>query len=201
MGKIFYIIGKSSTGKDTIYKRLLEDESLSLKPIVIYTTRPIREGERHGKEYFFTDEAGLAKLQEDGKVIELRSYNTAHGIWNYFTADSEAVNLDREHYLMIGVLDSFHAVREYYGWDKVIPIYIEVEDGIRLQRALDRERQQITPKYKEMCRRFLADTEDFAEEKIASERIDRRFINNDLEQCIAEIREFIVDNIKKDYLF
>lgn len=201
MGKIFYIIGKSSTGKDTIYKRLLDDVSLNLKPIVIYTTRPIREGERHGKEYFFTDEAGLLKMREAGKVIELRSYNTAHGIWNYFTADSEAVNLNRENYLMIGVLDSFHAVREYYGWDKVIPIYIEVEDGIRLQRALDRERQQITPKYKEMCRRFLADTEDFAEEKISSERIERRFINNDLEQCIEEIREFIVDNLKKDYLF
>lgn len=201
MGKIFYIIGKSSTGKDTIYKSLLDDVSLNLKPIVIYTTRPIREGERHGKEYFFTDEAGLLKMRDAGKVIELRSYNTAHGIWNYFTADSEAVNLNRENYLMIGVLDSFHAVREYYGWDKVIPIYIEVEDGVRLQRALDRERQQITPKYKEMCRRFLADTEDFAEEKISSERIERRFINDDLEQCIEEIREFIVDNLKKDYLF
>ena len=201
MGKIFYIIGKSSTGKDTIYKRLLEDEKPDLKPIVIYTTRPIREGERHGKEYFFTDEAGLSRMKEEGKVIELRSYNTAHGIWNYFTADSDAVNLKQENYLMIGVLDSFHAVREYYGWDKVIPIYIEVEDGVRLQRALDRERQEATPKYKEMCRRFLADTEDFAEEKIVAERIQRRFINDDLERCIGEIREFIVDNIKKDYLF
>lgn len=191
MGKIFYIIGKSSTGKDTIYKRLLEDQNLGLKPIVIYTTRPIREGECHGKEYFFTDEGGLEEIRKAGKLIELRSYNTAHGIWNYFTADSEAVNLQQENYLMIGVLDSFHAVREYYGWDKVIPIYIEVEDGIRLQRALDRERQQQIPKYKEMCRRFLADTEDFAEEKIEEERIERRFLNDDLERCMCEIKEFI----------
>lgn len=192
MGKIFYIIGKSSTGKDTIYKRLLEDEKLNLKPIVIYTTRPIREGECDGREYFFTDEAGLDKIRRDGKLIELRSYNTIHGVWNYFTADSEQINLKQNNYLMIGVLDSFHAVREYYGWENVLPIYIEVEDGIRLQRALDRERQQQNPKYKEMCRRFLADAEDFAEEKIRNEMIDRRFINDSLERCLEEIREFIL---------
>jgi len=195
MGKIFYMIGKSSTGKDTIYKLLLEDPELGLKPIVIYTTRPIREGELQGKEYFFTDEAGLEKIRNEGRLIELRSYNTAHGIWNYFTADSEAVDLEHQNYLMIGVLASFHAVREYYGWDKVIPVYIEVEDGVRLQRALDRERQQKIPKYKEMCRRFLADTEDFSEKKIEEERIQRRFINDDLERCLWEIREFIVDNL------
>ena len=97
--------------------------------------------------------------------------------------------------LMIGVLASFHAVREYYGWDKVIPIYIEVEDGVRLQRALDRECQQQTPKYKEMCRRFLADTEDFAEEKIQEERIERRFINDSLERCLDEIRSFIRESV------
>ena len=29
MGKTFCIVGKSSSGKDTIYKRLLEDERLA----------------------------------------------------------------------------------------------------------------------------------------------------------------------------
>ena len=53
MGKLFYIMGKSSSGKDTIYKRLMEDGDLSFKNIVGYTTRPIREGETNGKEYFF----------------------------------------------------------------------------------------------------------------------------------------------------
>lgn len=197
MGKIFYIIGKSSTGKDTIYKKLLEEESLGLKPIVIYTTRPIREGERQGVEYFFTDEQGLEQIRQAGKLIELRSYDTVFGVWNYFTADSEQIDLEKENYLMIGVLDSFHAVREYYGWERVIPIYIEVEDGERLQRALNRERQQQTPKYKEMCRRFLTDSEDFSEEKIQAECIGTRFINDDLNQCLEKIYCFIKDNTEK----
>lgn len=191
MGKIFYIIGKSSTGKDTIYKHILEDEQLGLKPIVIYTTRPIREGECDGREYFFTDEAGLEQIRQAGKLIELRSYNTVHGVWNYFTADSEQIDLKRYNYLMIGVLESFRAVREYYGWDQVIPVYIEVEDGERLQRALSRERQQQVPKYKELCRRFLADAEDFSEDKIEKEKIERRFINDSLDRCLGEVCDFI----------
>lgn len=198
MGKIFYIIGKSSTGKDTIYKRLLVDQELNLKPLVIYTTRPIREGERQGREYFFTDEEGLEQIRRDGKLIELRAYDTIFGVWKYFTADYEQIDLGHEDYLMIGVLDSFHAVREYYGWDRVIPVYIEVEDGERLQRALNRERQEQHPKYKELCRRFLTDSEDFSEEKIQAEQIGRRFYNRELEDCVKEIRVFILDTCAVD---
>ena len=49
MGKIFYLMGKSASGKDSIYKRL---RSLcpELKSIVLYTTRPMRDGEQEGVE-------------------------------------------------------------------------------------------------------------------------------------------------------
>ena len=55
MGKIFCIVGKSSSGKDTIYKRLLKINSLKIKKIIPYTTRPIRQGEKEGVEYHFVD--------------------------------------------------------------------------------------------------------------------------------------------------
>ena len=42
-----------------------------------------------------------------------------------------------------------------------------------------------------MCRRFLADEEDFNEENIMRAGITRRFENNVLEDCIAEIVETI----------
>lgn len=44
--------------------------------------------------------------------------------------------------------------RNYFGADVLVPLYIEVEDGERLQRALDQERQQTEPKVCELCRRF-----------------------------------------------
>ena len=52
MGKIFYIMGKSASGKDKIYSILLADQELNLRKMVLYTTRPVREGEENGKQYF-----------------------------------------------------------------------------------------------------------------------------------------------------
>ncbi len=196
MGKLFYIIGKSSTGKDTIFQSLLEKKDLGLRPLVLYTTRPMRAGETPGLQYHFTDENGLAKLEAQGRVIELRAYHTVHGIWKYFTADTEATDLERSSYLAVGVLESFRSVRDYYGKDRVVPIYIEVEDGERLQRALDRERAQEEPRYAEMCRRFLADSEDFSEEKIQEAGIEKRFYNRELTECIEEISSWIRDSLK-----
>ena len=72
---------------------------------------------------------------------------------------------------------------------------IELDDGERLMRALDRERRQENPKYEEMCRRFLADSEDFSEEKIKEAGITKRFLNDDLERCIREITAYIGQNL------
>ena len=191
MGKIFYIFGKSSTGKDTIYKNLMENKSLGLRPVIPYTTRPMRAKETPGVEYHFTDEEELVRLQAAGKVIELRTYETIHGIWKYFTVDGKHMDLAKYNYAMVGVLDSFLAIREYYGADRVVPIYIEVEDGERLQRALDRERSQEQPRYAELCRRFLTDSADFAEEKLLRAGLKRRFFNQNLKECIQEITAYL----------
>ena len=185
MGKIFYLMGKSASGKDTIYKKVKE-QMPELKTIVIYTTRPIREGEKEGVEYYFVDDDKLDKLQQAGKVIELRAYNTVHGIWKYFTADDG--QFDREdHLIAIGTLESYVQLRKYFGDDKLVPIYIEVEDGVRLERALARERQQKQPKYEELCRRFLADAADFSVEKLEEAGITRKFLNVDMDKCVEEI--------------
>lgn len=191
MGHIYYITGPSSTGKDTIFKRILGMEELNLKHIVMYTTRPIREGETEGVEYHFVDEAELERLEKEGKVIEKRSYNTIYGLWNYFTVEDKNICLEKEDYLMIGTLESFNKTKEYFGVGKVLPILVSVEDGERLQRALDREKGQEHPKYKELCRRYLADAEDFSEEKVVESGIKRDFKNDDLEKCIDEIAMFI----------
>lgn len=184
-------MGKSATGKDHIYKELLQDEGLRLFPLVLYTTRPMREGEQDGREYWFVDEARLEALRRDGKIIEERVYDTVYGPWRYFTAD-EGIDLAGRDYLAIGTLESYKPLVQYFGQKALVPLYIEVEDGIRLQRALKREAKQNPPKYDEMCRRFLADGEDFSEEKLAEAGITQRFSNNgDIADCIGAVREAI----------
>lgn len=193
MGKIFYIMGKSASGKDHIYAQLAAHEKLGLKKLVLYTTRPIRAEEENGKQYYFVDDQKLEEFRAKGSVIEERSYHTVHGIWTYFTADDGQVDLAGSDYLGIGTLESYLKLREYYGEEAVCPLYIEVEDGERLARALKRERSQLTPRYEEMCRRFLADQEDFSEEKIGAAGIQRRFQNVDLEECVEEIAAYITE--------
>lgn len=191
MGKIFCIIGKSSTGKDTIYQRLLDREDLALQQIVSYTTRPIRAGEVDGIEYHFCTKEEKDELLQQGKVIEIRSYNTCHGVWDYFTVDDEHLDLSKNNYLIIGTIESFVKIREYYSADVVIPIYIEVEDGVRLQRALQRELSQTNPKYEEMCRRFLADSRDFSAEKLQEANISQLFYNEEVGKTEEEIVSYM----------
>jgi len=189
LGKIFILIGKSATGKDTIFKKLLEINELNLKTCVTYTTRPIRKSESNGVEYFFVDETVLNRLQKENKVIEQRSYNTVHGIWHYFTVNDGQIKLDEANYLMLGTLESYMQIRKYYGKDRVIPLYLEADDDIRLLRAIAREQKQEKPNYCEVCRRFLADEEGFSEENLQKAGIKKRFKNNDLNLCLQELVE------------
>lgn len=197
MGKIYCLMGKSSSGKDTLYKLLLEDDELSLKTFVPYTTRPMREGETDGVEYYFCDEEHLQELTDAGKVIELRAYNTVHGTWKYFTVNDHQLSDETQDYLFIGTLEAYLKLRDYFGGERVIPIYIEVEDGLRLERALRREQAQREPKYEEMCRRFLADAADFSEEKLAEAGITRRFVNEDLDTALRNIKHDVFDSLRQ----
>lgn len=186
MGKIFYIMGKSASGKDTVFKQLCR-RLPELKTITMYTTRPIRDGEQCGVEYFFVDEVFLEQCREKGSLIECRTYDTVLGPWSYFTVNDEQINLDCEDYLVIGTLESYGKMQKFYGKQALVPLYIYVDDGLRLRRALDREERQREPKYGELCRRFLADEEDFKQENLDHYGIEKWYENTDLESCLGEL--------------
>ena len=192
MGKIFYILGKSSSGKDTIFQQIKNNRQLNLKTVVGYTTRPMRVGEKNGVEYYFVSPQKLEEMKDKGKIIECRGYNTVHGLWNYFTADDGQIDLDSDNnYLYIGTLEAYKGMRKYYGEENVIPFYIYVEPGERLSRAVERERRQENPKYTELCRRFIADEEDFSREKILEVGIDKIYENDKLFECVNNIENGI----------
>lgn len=191
MGKIFYVMGKSASGKDTIFKRLC-DRLADYKTVKMYTTRPIRDGERNGVEYYFVDQAFLEETRRNGTLIECRTYQTVYGPWSYFTVDDGQIDLEHGNYLMMGTLESYEELREYYGHSALVPVYVYVEDGLRLERAIAREREQAVPKYKELCRRFLADEEDFKEENLRRCGITEQYENLELEACIEMIARDIL---------
>lgn len=194
MGKIFYVMGKSASGKDTIYKKILE-RLPQLRTVTLYTTRPRRQGETDGMEYHFITDAEMKKMETRGTVVEKRTYETVYGPWSYATVDDGQIDLKCSDYLMIGTLESYRSVREYFGAGALVPVYIEVEDGERLIRAICRERQQPEPKYEELCRRFLADARDFSEKNLEACQIKKRFQNSELEACLEEICTLLTSQI------
>ena len=187
-------MGKSASGKDTLYKDIVARFGDELGTVVPYTTRPIREGEREGVEYHFITESGMEEMERAGKVIEKRCYQTVYGPWYYLTADDGQINLNRRSSILIVTPAAYGRLRDYFGADRVVPLYVETEDGLRLARALKRERAQKNPKYEEMCRRFLADAEDFSEEKLRGLGIERRFTNDRYDRVLNEL----CDVIKKE---
>ena len=192
-GRIFCLMGKSVSGKDTIYKHLLREESLGLKKVVIYTTRPKRQKEEYDREYHFCGEDTYQRFKDEGRIIEERAYETYYGLWRYFTADDGQIDLETGDYLIIGTVEAFRSLKAYFGADHVVPLFIRVDDGIRLARALARERKQKEPAYEEMCRRFLADAADFSEEKVREAGIDV-FFDNDTDSvldCAAQVIDYV----------
>ena len=159
-----------------------------------YTTRPIRVGEQEGVEYHFTTVEVMERMREENRIIECRVYDTVYGRWYYFTAKDSQIALERNDYLIIGTLESYVKTRDYFGADKVVAVYIDLEDGERLSRALRREKKQSSPRYEEMCRRFIADTKDFSEENLEKAGVTSRFDNHNLKKCLDEIIVFIKQN-------
>lgn len=205
------LMGKSATGKDTVgaelLRRLPENTCMvrgaqstaaqstaapvSLREIVEYTTRPMREKEQDGVDYYFVSEERLQELKASGKVIECRCYQTIHGPWYYFNVDDGQFDLEKGNRLLITTLEGYAQIRDYFGKEKVVPLYLEISDRTRLHRAVEREDKQSSPKYAELCRRFLADNEDFSEKRLQELEIAERYSNENLEECLTALEERI----------
>lgn len=192
--RMIYLMGKSSVGKDTIYKIL--KNKLKINSYVMYTTRPIRDGEQDGVDYYYISDEKMEKYicgEMENELLEYRTYQTQHGPWTYAIIKDEQFKDDSD-ILMTGTLESYTQIKKRIAKNPTIslePIYIEVPDDIRLERAIKREKEQKEPKYAELCRRFLADTKDFSEENLTKAGITKRFQNNDLYKCVNEITKYL----------
>ena len=79
MPEIAFLMGKSSSGKDNIFKALVGDKELNLKTVIMYTTRPMRAGEKEGVEYYYVDNEKALELEcgyitqcmESGSILQL----------------------------------------------------------------------------------------------------------------------------------
>ncbi len=182
--KLFLLMGKSATGKDSICEALLRHFDGRLRKIVPYTTRPIRAGETDGVEYHFVTVDEMQRMQQEGRVLECRTYHVVVGDWHYFTADDGQIDASGAHSIMIATPEVYFALMKTKYADAIVPIYLETEDEERLMRSIWRERKQEQPNFAEVCRRYLADEQDFSPEVIERMNPRLRFLNWQFSSCI-----------------
>lgn len=179
-------IGPSSSGKDSFFLPTLR--KYQFNPIILHTTRPMRSGEIEGESYYFITKEQMDSLEQRNLLIERRDYQTVQGIWSYATS-SVHMDLVHQDYLTLNTWVGYQKFLDFYPdfGSMIHPIYFQVEDGLRLERALVRERKQQKGNYEEMCRRFLADQRDFSNEYL--ELYQPHIIDNNgsMEQTQAQI--------------
>lgn len=137
--KIYALLGFSGSGKDTTMRTILERHD-DLQNVVSWTTRPMRQGEQHGREYYFTNSNEFNSMYENGEFIEIREYFVANGdTWYYgFTTSELDEKLSRGNVVMIIDLDGFKEMKEIYK-DKCIGVFLKVDLDTLIQRILNRE--------------------------------------------------------------
>jgi len=191
MGKIVVLMGASASGKDSIQKYILKRSSFNFKPIIMHTTRPIREGEVNGRDYYFCTEKEMNEYDEAKQIIEKRTYQTVYGDWHYFTVNA-GIDLNRYNYLTLNTLNGLDAYLNYFKEENLVSILISIDDGERLLRAIKREMKEVVPKYDEVCRRFLSDSRDFSLEEIKKRPITATIDNGgDFSKTVEEVEKVL----------
>lgn len=149
--KILALFGKSASGKDTIQNWIVSNFPQATHKIVSCTTRPPREGEQEGVDYFFLSDEQFAEKVLNGSMLEATSFRE----WFYGTSLDQ---LDKNK-INIGVFNvaGIECILEDSRLE-VIPIWVYASGKTRLLRSLQRE---LDPDCAEICRRYMADESDF----------------------------------------
>lgn len=183
-------MGRSGSGKDTLCSRLL-GELPDLRPLKLYTTRPRRSECEDG--YIFVSPEKLDALICAHGLIERRDYDTVHGVWSYATIDD---GLPDCCYACVLTPQALPSYRAHFSAENVLPIFLEVDEGDLLMRSVAREKAQPSPRYAELCRRFLADCADFSPEKLSALEPVVRLCNDDPDECFARLLWCVKDFLR-----
>jgi guanylate kinase len=178
MKKIFCLVGKTGSGKSSYLSDIMNianNDNMNLKRLIYCTTRPKRENEKDGVDYYFRK---ITDIFNTDDIIELREYNTIGGVWNYYTDKKCLENGDN--FITAASIDQLANYIKYsnemsYTKDgegiKAYQIYIDCPIKTRLERVI-KNRCNSDEDVEELCRRIVQERIDYSEPAVLS------FINN-----------------------
>lgn len=187
MNKLFLLLGKTSSGKDSVLQSLLPKmSSLNIETLPSCTTRPIRANEIQGREYYFTTLKEFDKLYKDNQIAEYAIYNVgeSQNFWCYFTLKSDMDKLN--HTNLIGIKNPLGYSQLCGGYkDKIVTILLDCPEDIIRKRYIER-----------------GATDDKLEDRIARDNKDFKYLNpnhtvlNDGSKTIDEVSDEVLEIIK-----
>lgn len=176
MIKVIAFFGPSSSGKDTLAK-VLSNRS-DINEIISCTTRPMRDYEKDGVDYYFLTTEDFTKKVLNGSMLEATSFRD----WFYGTT----IDALQEDKINVGVFN-IEGIKILLEDERIqiLPVYVNASNKTRLLRCLNREQ---APDVHEICRRFLKDEEDFEPSNIPACEL---FDNTSKELDTARLEELL----------
>lgn len=178
---LYIIMGKSGAGKDTILQILNNEFNLDL--IIQTTSRPKRDNEVEGLQYYFKSKKEYEKLIKEDKMLEYRTYETNFNNkkeLRYYGVEKKSINKDKN-CAIINVPSNIEMIKKEF--PKSIFIYLELDDIIRKNRAMMR------PNFDEYewNRRLKADAIDFRDIKSKVDYVINNFDLNSTREKLKKI--------------
>ena len=179
------LMGKTASGKNLVRDQLVEKYHFS--PIITYTTRPMRKGEKQDITYHFISTDEFIEKINNGFFAEWKDYVTNDGIWYYGTALDDIENAD-DMSVIILTPQGYRDIKEKLPDKKISCIYL-YENIDTMKKRLSKRGDDT----KEVERRIKSDLEDFKNFESEADKIVYNNDGTDIDEVIKKILDFVED--------
>lgn len=190
MNTIYFIMGKSGSGKDSIAREILKQSKM--ERLLPCTTRPMRKGESEGNPYHFIKDS-----KAEDNIIARTVYHRTDGSY-YYGFEKKELNKNCDYLIVANPAQVEELSKEYNKDFEIAVIEIITDEEERIIHVIERE-AETDKNYEEVCRRIKTDKKDFSEEncdyKTAMKNADKIYkLYNNYEMKPDEIaKEFLME--------
>lgn len=178
-GILAVVSGFSGAGKGTLMKELLsryDNYALSISA----TTRSPREGEEHGREYFFVTEEEFDRMIREDQLLEYARY-VKHSYGTPKSYVMEQLQAGKDVILEIEIQGALKVKEKF---PDTLLLFVSAPDAAELKRRLTGRGSESS----EVIRERLARAKEEAD---GMDRYDYLLINDDLDACVQTMHRII----------